>query len=132
MIDVTQTIRDIQRAQKANETLIRNLDPRHALGEATRLVLADMHRYTLVVTHIDTGSLRAAHRMDFRTKPTTATGIISIDPGATNPRTRERPADYGQEEHARGGEHAFYNRAVAENADRALDLGTRILARSVV
>ena len=46
---------------------------------------------------------------------------IFIDPSATNRRTKQRPAEYGLFEEARGGSHAFYTRTVEERAPEAFE-----------
>ena len=70
----------------------------------------DVLRTSGSMTHIDTGALRASHRMEFSSKGKTARALIFIDPTAVNPRTGRRVAEYGFYEHARGGSHAFYGR----------------------
>jgi hypothetical protein len=62
------------------------------------------------------GGLRAAHRMQ---REGLALWRIYLDPLAVNPRG-QRPAVYGPVEHARGGEHAFYERVELE---RGQDIG---------
>lgn len=47
-------------------------------------------------------------------------GHVYIDPGAINPRSRKRAAEYGVYEHKRGGEHAFFSRTVGEAGQQIL------------
>lgn len=108
------TIEGIQEAQDQNIRMIAALRPDNAFGRAIQMVISEAHRYAVAFTHVITGSLRAAHRMEVKKLE----GTVSIDPGAINPMTGERPADYGIEEHGRGGTHAFYDRAA-----KAVDLG---------
>jgi hypothetical protein len=106
-MDVDLTIRGIQEAQAANNRRIAMLQPSGSFGMLVRNVTVYMHRQAVAVTHVDTGSLRASHRMEV----TEVRGRVFIDPDAVNPRTSEKPVDYGQIEHARGGQHAFYRLA---------------------
>lgn len=57
------------------------------------------------------------------TKQTEENTIVFLNPQVTNPLTGDRPADYGVEIHAMGGQRAFFNRAVAEEGPRLLDAG---------
>lgn len=104
------TIQGIQEAQRANEYNIAQLKPGGALGRAVQYGTILAHRYAVTITHVDTGALRAAHRMSV----SGSRGEIYIDPTATNPRTGERTAIYGPDEHARGGAHSFYERTERE------------------
>lgn len=106
----------------------RGATTRRALGRAIQWGTAAAHRYAVSITHVLTGSLRASHRMAV----SGLQGRISLDPRARNPRSRQRTAVYGPVEEARGGEHAFYRRTVAE-AGRKIgqEMGQRV-AREVV
>ena len=107
---VTMTIEGIQEAQQRNQRMIAELKPAGALGRAVQYATGTLQRHAIGITHVDTGSLRASHRM--RIEGTR--GTIFIDPSSTNPRSGSKPAIYGLHEHARGGSHAFYARTVAE------------------
>ena len=102
------TIEGIQRLQSNNVARIASLRPSGALGQAIQWGTMIAHRYAVVITHVDTGALRAAHRM----RVMGAEGRVYIDPAARNPRSGELPMVYGEIEHARGGSHAFYQRTV--------------------
>ena len=103
------SIEGIQEAQDANLRDIAAMGPSGALGEAVRFVTVGLHRHALIVTHVDTGALRGSHRMLIDG----GRAEIYIDPGSVNPKGG-RPAVYGPIEHERGGEHAFYDRAMYE------------------
>ncbi len=111
MIDAT--IQGIQEEQARNLQRIADIKPSGAIGQAVRDALVVTHAYVVDITHVDTGALRAAHRMDYAEEADAATGRISIDESAVNPND-QRPAEYGLYEHARGGEHAFYARGISE------------------
>lgn len=121
---IVTTIAGIQAAQAANLKIIAALQEREgtALGRTVLYAAADLHRYAVAVTHVDTGALRASQRI--RAGPG-ARAEIYIDPSSRNPRTGVPPARYGPVEHARGGSHAFYERTFYE---RIPDLAPRAAA----
>lgn len=96
------------------------MQPSGAAGEAARDALIALHSYAVSITHVGVynvngsfvggGALRASHRVEVDGLE----GQIYIDPNARNPRSTTRPREYGIYEHARGGEHAFYDRTVDE------------------
>lgn len=108
--DFKLTITGLQEAMARNDRRIAKLRTSDAFGKAVQGATADAHRYAVAVTHVDTGSLRASHQMEVKGLH----GRVYIDPYAQNPRSRRRTAEYGRYEHERGGEHAFYDRTVAE------------------
>jgi len=125
--DASLTITGIQEAQQANLRAIAALRPEGAFGRAVVYAGTAAHRYAVAITHVDTGSLRASHRIAVE-------GLrarIFIDPASTNPRTGERPAVYGVEEHARGGSHAFYERVVEERGREIAEGAMRELVRGL-
>lgn len=121
-------IQGLQEAQHDNLRMIRALTPASGLGEAVRDASADLHRYSVMVTHVDTGALRASHRIKFTSFGSDAVAEISIDPSASNPRGG-RPLVYGVVEHDRGRDHAFYERTYNERGERALEIGANTLVR---
>lgn len=122
------SIEGIQEVQKRNLARIAALTPAGAAGEAARDALIALHRYAVAITHVGKykvhgsfvggGALRAAHRMEL----SGLEGQIYIDKNARNPRSKTKPAEYGLYEHARGGEHAFYDRTVDE-------IGAQVISR---
>lgn len=103
----------IQEAQRDNEKRIANLRPAGSFGRAIQYATIQAHRYAASITHVDTGGLRAAHRMS----ATGLRGMIYIDPDASyisRSGKRKKPSQYGPIEHERGGKHAFYARTYAE------------------
>lgn len=104
------TIQGLQEAQRANEYNIAQMKPNGAMGRMVQYATTLAHRVAVMYTHVDTGSLRASHRMDVRG----SRGEIYIDPTAVNPRSLAYTRDYGPVEHARGGSHAFYERTERE------------------
>lgn len=109
---VPLTIKGLQEAQQANQRRLAELKPSGALGRAVQYATATLQRHAIGITHVDTGSLRASHRM--RLEAGGLRGVIYIDPSAVNPRSGQKTSIYGPVEHARGGSHAFYARTVAE------------------
>ena len=88
--------------------------------------MAGLSRYAISITHVLTGGLRAAHTVglfNYR-------GVLFIEPSAVNP-FGQRPAIYGEWEHARGGAHAFYERTVREAGAPIMRTGLSILDREL-
>lgn len=110
MLRVDLSIRGLQEAQARNLARIAALKPNGALGRLVRDLTVRAHRYAVAATHVDTGALRASHRLDVQP----LRGRIYVDPSAVNPRSKRRPAEYGVYEHHRGGSHAFYTVAREE------------------
>lgn len=110
------TIRGIQEAQQANQRRIAALKPSGEYGMAVRDTVAELQRYAIAVTHVDTGALKGSHTMEVKG----LWGRIFISPSGVNPHG-QRPAQYGPVEHARGGSHAFYERTVAEHGQQVID-----------
>jgi hypothetical protein len=107
-------IKGIQAAQKANLKLIAAMKPTGAFGRAIRYGTIEAHRYATSITHVDTGALRASHRMAINGLRAT----IYIDPSSPAPRGTLKPSQYGLIEEARGGTHAFYRRTIREAGGR--------------
>lgn len=116
MSDYRVDIRGIQDAQRGNAHLMAAFKPGGKFAKVIWKVTASLHRYAVGITHVITGSLRAAHRM--RMQPDGMTGYIWIDQDAVNPRNKQRPSKYGYYEEKRGGSHAFYRRTVEEHFQR--------------
>lgn len=119
------TIRGLQEAQRDNEMRIAALRPGGGFARAIWYGLQAAFRFVLGVTHVDTGGLRASHRMYLEAG--FHRGIIDLDPSAVNPRGG-RPAKYGPAEHARGGNHAFYWRTENEGGPRIVQQVERHMA----
>lgn len=98
-------IKDLQKAQQNNQRRIAALRPSSALGRGVQFMGLEGLRVAISVTHVDSGALKAAHRLELDLDVPRAQ--IDIDPGATAP-DGDRPAEYGPFEQARGGDHAFY------------------------
>lgn len=108
--DVRITITGLQQMQSRNDRRIARLRSSSDLGKAIQGATAEAHRYAVAVTHVDTGSLRASHRMEVNGLH----GRVYLAPEAINPRSRQKTSVYGYYEHERGGSHAFYERTVNE------------------
>lgn len=104
------SIRGLQETRAAVLRAAAQLQPEGGLGVAVRNATLAADRYAVSITKVDTGAWRASHR------PTVEGlhGSISLDAGATNPRSGTRPAVYGAAWEARGGSHAVYARTVNE------------------
>lgn len=116
------TIQGLQEAQQGNLKLIAAMQPNGGLDEAVRVGTIAAHRYAVTETHVDTGALKASHRMKFdRSLFGQATGTVFIDPSARNPRSKTLTSQYGVAEHDRGGEHAFYENTINRYGNRIAD-----------
>ena len=116
-------------AQRDNLRAIAALQPNGAMGAAVQVALIKVQRYAVQVTHVDTGSLRAAHRMELDSSG--LRGAVFIDPSASNPRAKTPVWKYGQEEHKRGGSHAFYDRTYNALGGSVLDQAIESIWRAI-
>jgi hypothetical protein len=121
------TIRGAQEAQEANLRVIREMSGDGLLGRANRIILSESHRYLVNVTHVDTGSYRASHRVTIRGLG----GVIAPDPSVRNPRTGKSVMEYAPIEERRGGSHAAYGRTFREGTVRAAGRAMRWLEREL-
>lgn len=108
------TIEGLQEAQAANLASINALKPEGEFGRAVKFVTSGLHRLSVIYTHVDTGALRSSHRMEV----TGLEGQVFLAKNARNPRSNRLVREYGAFEHARGGDHAFYDRAIASGSAR--------------
>lgn len=107
------TIEGLQKAQQQNQRRIAALKPTGVFGEAIRYATAELQRFAIAATHVDTGALKSSHMMEVDG----LRGRIFLSPGAVNPQG-QRPAVYGVYEHDRGGSHAFYELTVADHGQQ--------------
>lgn len=131
-------VKGMEELQLARLQLMLAIDPKGGLGEAVKTATIHLWKYATTITHVVTGSLKASHTMNFGAGRLTtsflgatirreAVGHIEISPNTRNPITGERPAEYGPIEHAKGGSHAFYQRAVSEQGSVALTLAHSVM-----
>lgn len=135
-MNIQAHIRGLEAAQRVNANRIARLQPNGDLGAAIRDIGLYAQRIAMQVTHRDTGTLSASHRVGFA--PNGESGLptsrVFISPTAINPRSKTRPTEYGIYEHRRGGSHAFYTltrgsaESYARTRARAL---TNIVVRGV-
>jgi hypothetical protein len=99
------------------------------LGTAVQYVTRGALAYAKQITHVITSGLQTAHRgtIDLANEPR---GVIFIDPSSVNS-MGQRPYIYGQKEHARGGEHAFYARTVAERGQALIVQGVNEMVKGL-
>ena len=132
------SIQGMQEAQRWNARAIASLRPSGTLGRQIQLIVSQMHRYEISITHVGRylrngrisggGSLRASIRMDIQQ----LTGKTYIDPSTVNPDTRQKPSVYGVFENARGGQHAFAERTVQEAESRIINTAIAYIGRSLI
>ena len=121
-VDIT----GIEDARRAMEQAVRAMRPNDAFGKALKATTEHAYLYARQITHIDTGALRASHRMQFFGKY----AEIYPDPAAVRS-DNKRPAEYAIYEHNRGGAHAFYARTVLEDGKQAAQSGLRLLVKAM-
>jgi hypothetical protein len=125
--DEALSIKGLQEAQARMNKRIAALKPRNALGRAIKYATVEAHRYLVSIIHVDTGSYRAAQHM----KVQEARGRVYTDPGATNPRSGQKPAKYGVYEERRGGSHAAYRRTVREHGDKIVRRAIKYMVKEL-
>lgn len=120
------SLEGIQRVQQKNLHRIASMKPLGKVANAVRSALVVLHRHAVQITHVGKypggGALKNSHRIGWEGG---LEGVIYIDPQSVSPRRssrKYRPAEYGIYENARGGEHAFYDRTVAEVGENAKDI----------
>jgi hypothetical protein len=106
----TLSISGLQEAQRANMRHIASVKPGGSLDAAVQVGTLAAHRYNVSITHVLTGTLRAAERVEF----SGLRGTVFVDPSARNPRTGALPSEYVMAEDRRGGSHASFRRTEAE------------------
>ena len=132
MAKTSISIKGLQEALSKNERQIAALKPSGVRGKALQYGLTALHRYAISITHVwryKGGGLRASHRMEVTDQG--EHGRIYIDPGAINPRG-QKPAEYGIYEHARGGDHAFYDGTLSEAGPGIVDEMNRIITEGII
>ena len=134
MIDLT--IKGLQEAQRANVQAIEALKPRGSFGRAIQTGTAAIHRFAVYHTPWDTRSLATSHRMEIRRRG--LEGRVFLDPRAANPRTGQRPSEYGYHLHQqgrrpgrRGGVRAFYEHTVDTHSRSTLEQMGHIIIRGL-
>ena len=118
---IRMTIRGIQQAQAANQKLYAEVQPGGGLGRLVTFVTAGLHRYALIIVHKISGGLAGSLRIG---RVSDVVHRIFIDPASVNP-LGDRPSEYGIVEHARGGDHAFFERTIDEAGGRLTIEGIR-------
>lgn len=119
------TIRGLQELRAEMLGRIGMMEPSGELGDLVKDVTIFAHSEAVKVTHVDTGALRSSHEINIRGLQ----GTVSIDPGATNPRSGQRVEEYAPFEHGRGGGHAFYEIATKRARQYAKQLLDKLAKR---
>ena len=127
-MSVMMNIEGIQRVQKRNLKRIARLSK---MGDMITPMAISLHRYSMGITHVDKGALKAAERVTIKSRgQSVSRGRIYIDEGAMTMEGKV-PAEYGVWEHRRGGDHAFFDRTVKEAGPRAIRVGKRWVNQAV-
>ena len=136
MTTVQVNIKGIQEAQAAFNRAHANMRPESQLGKAWLFGTGELHRWAVIHTPHDTGSLRASHRQVVERNR--LEGRVFIDPRAENPTSPTRPAEYGVYLHKQGmipglrsGIRAFYEYTVKQHgrqiAERMIEMIKKVL-----
>ena len=91
--------------------------PTGELGRAIQFATPEVREYAASVTHRVTGALANAHTWKYIAR--IPMGEVFISPSAQGAGS-SRPSKYGIVEHARGGDHAFYDKTVRERGQAIL------------
>ena len=99
-VDIRLSIKGLQEAQKKNLRRVAALKPGGAMDAILQWAIGEVHRHWTYNTPHETGALRASRRI--RTYFGNGTALVLTDPGATNPKSGTRPAEYDVYLHAQG------------------------------
>jgi hypothetical protein len=123
---MTLTIKGLQEAQEWNLRSIRNMKSSGTFGDMLREIMTQLHRYQVSITHVDSGALRAAERIEINGM----TGRLFVDESASSPKGG-KPSVYGQIEDARGGDHAFGRNTAEQGAPSIIMIALSRFGRSL-
>lgn len=126
---MTVSIHGLQEAQRGLLNTIATMKPGGAFEDAIRFATIEAQRYAVTITHVDTGALRASHRIKLESPSQGPRGVVFIQPGTLRS-GRAEPAVYGFFENARGGQHAFYGRVPSERGGQIARQATNAMLRS--
>lgn len=101
-------VRGLREAQQGLQQLQANTSPDGMRGRV-QLAIGQLHRYASAIVHVLTGRLKNSLFMDIETAGNDVIGYV-----ATN-------VNYAPIEDARGGDHAFFGRTVAEEGPRIVN-----------
>ncbi len=87
---------------------------RGAFRDTIKRMLMEMRNYAHFITHRETGVLAASHDINYNPRRLSGYVYPSDDRPKLVGRRTQYPSEYGTYEHARGGDHAFYQRALDE------------------
>lgn len=121
------TLDGLQELQAAMDQVQAALQPDNVLGRGIQTATRKLYDHARRVTHRETGTLAAAHRWAFLEQGGGPRGVVFLEPGVRNVRSGAPVGRYGPIEHARGGDHAFYGRTIAEAGDQAIDAGLDVI-----
>lgn len=120
-------VKGLEKTQKALADTIKAAQPDGKLDHSIKLGITFAYGLAKDYTHIDTATLRAAHRMQ---QMRAANWRIHIDPSVVNPKTGQKPYEYGVYEHYRGGDHAFYEQVFLQG-DKIADVSIKDIRKNL-
>lgn len=123
-IDISVDTNGVDRALQIVE---RSLSPKSGGGEAVRRVAEIARAYASSITHHWTSTLWKTHTVDESRIASDGIAAVYIE-RVRNPLGQYTDI-YGPKEHAKGGDHAFYDRTVRNRGPFALRQGVSMLER---
>lgn len=129
MLDAT--VEGYAELQAALDKLTAAVKPSGALGKAVQRTTKRLYDHALLITHVDTGTLQTAHRWQYLEDGEGPRGVVFVEGGLVNPKSHQPVARYAGIEEARGGDHAFYARTIAEVGDDAANEGISVVLEAL-
>ena len=120
------TIEGYEKIQEAQRKLVYEMKPSGAFGRANQYATLQLMRAVRVRAHVDTGTYRSSIAAEFD-------GLYGRVYVASNrnPKSGQAASVYAPYEEARGGSHAAFAQAQAQEGQRAMQEGTQILIQAL-
>ena len=120
------TVQGYEQLQEATRKLVYEMKPQGAFGAANKYATLQLMRGARVRAHVDTGTYRSSISASFDG----LYGRVYVAANR-NPKSGQSASVYGPHEEARGGSHAAFAGAMAQDGARAIQDGTEILIRAL-
>ena len=120
------TVQGYEKIQEARRQFVYAMQPQGAFGAANKYATLQLMRGVRARAHVATGTYRASITPEFDG----LYGRVYVAPNR-NPVSGQSASVYGPHEEARGGSHAAFAGAMAQDGARALQDGVNILIRAL-